>query len=94
MLHLYSGQRREGDLQYWYEHIASDTNNYILFLSIDIANNEVKGDLTKWTTTAFWIDQMHKGRVAAIIAGPPCETWSAARTIPIEGMKHPPTTIA
>ena len=48
------------------------------------------GDLTNWTTVDFWITQMRDGRVAALLAGPPCETWSAARTRPLPDVKHQP----
>ena len=90
LLHLYSGQRREGDLQYWTEHIAPPTDAQLYVLSIDIANDANKGDLTKWTTVNFWILQMRDGRVAALLAGPPCETWSAARTRPLPNVKRQP----
>ena len=90
ILHLYSGQRREGDLQHWMEQIAPPTLSQTYVLSIDIANDAVKGDLTNWTTVIFWIDQMKAGRVAALMAGPPCETWSAARTRPLPNVKRQP----
>ena len=80
VFHLYSGQRPEGNLQYWMEHLSPPTTSQTYVLSIDIANDSVRGDRTKWTTVTFWITQMKDGRVAALIAGPPCETWSAART--------------
>ena len=90
LLHLYSGQRREGDVQYWTEHLAPPTDAQIYVLSIDIANDANKGDLTKWTTVNFWILQMREGKVAALLAGPPCETWSAARTRPLQNVKRQP----
>ena len=90
ILHLYSGQRREGDLQYWTEQVAPPTTAQTYVLSIDIANDAVKGDLTNWATVNFWVDQMRTGAVAAVMAGPPCETWSAARTRPLPNVKHQP----
>ena len=56
----------------------------------DIANDAVRGDLANWTAVIFWIDQMKAGRVAALMAGPPCETWSAARTRPLPNVKRQP----
>ena len=71
ILHLYSGQRRHEDFQHWHEVFTSPDDTSTHVLSIDIANNSKTGDLTNWTTIAFWLNQMALGRVAAILAGPP-----------------------
>eukprot|EP00959_Pyramimonas_sp_CCMP1952_P200856 4200929-Pyramimonas_sp.AAC.1 len=55
----------------------------IVVLSVDVANRHVHGDLTVESTVRLWILLLRSGRVAAILAGPPCETWSAARHLPI-----------
>ena len=89
-LHLYSGQRREGYLQYWIEKLSPPTLSQTYVLSTDIANGAVKGDLARWTTVSFWIAQMRDGRIAAPLAGPPSETWSAACTRPLPDVKHQP----
>ena len=89
ILHLHSGHHRKNDLQHCYEHKIPPDDMSTYVLSRNVAN-AITGNLTNWTTVLCWRDQMAKGRVAAIIAGPPFETWSAARTRPIEGMKHPP----
>merc|ERR1712203_931147 len=62
ILHLYSGQRREGDFQYWYEHFTAPDDLSTYVLSIDIANNATTGDLTNWDTVNFWLNQMAKDR--------------------------------
>ena len=89
-LRLHSGQGRHEDFQRWYERFTDPDNITTHVLSIDIANNATTGDLTNWDTVAFWLNQMAKGWVAAILAGPPCETWSAVRFRKILNMKYPP----
>ena len=54
-------------------------------VSLDVVIDPIKGDLMKLTTQAFWIDKIRKGYISAIVAGPPCETWSVARGRAIEG---------
>eukprot|EP00959_Pyramimonas_sp_CCMP1952_P440639 9225451-Pyramimonas_sp.AAC.1 len=54
-----------------------------MVLSVDVANHPVHGDLTVESTVWLWISLLRSGRVAAMIAGPPCETWSAPRHLPI-----------
>ena len=60
MLHLYSGHRRDNDMQYWYEamRVPDDMTTYAL--SVDVANAAVTGDLPNWTTSFFWLDQLAK----------------------------------
>ena len=45
VFHLFSGQRREGDFQFYYEELAQGFN--VLVLSIDIHNDPVRGDLAQ-----------------------------------------------
>jgi hypothetical protein len=77
VLHLFSGRRRPGDIQHWYELLADSQALYVL--SLDIALSTEHGDLTKRATIERWLALVATGRVLAIYAGPPCESWSAAR---------------
>ena len=93
ILHLFSGQRREGDIQYWIEHQLNKPLNKaycVVVLSIDIVNDPIMGDLTRQDTLALWIKMFREGRVIGLIAGPPCETWTVARFMAVEGMRNPP----
>jgi len=93
ILHLFSGQRREGDIQYWIEHQLNKPLNRdycVVVLSIDIVNDAVKGDLTRQDTLALWIGMIRDRHVLGLIAGPPCETWTVARFMAVEGMRNPP----
>ncbi len=79
VLHLYSGRRRRGDGQHWIEALAPDRNLFVL--SVDVALSKEHGDLSDSRTVARWRDLLSTGRVLAVIAGPPCESWSTARHV-------------
>ena len=83
MLHLFSGRRREADIQYWIEELARQTGHSVICLSFDLAIDE-RCDLLD-SHAQSWLRQMIKaGRILALIAGPPCETWSRARGTPLQ----------
>lgn len=73
--HLFSGQRRQYDLQHYLEKEAFVT------ISIDIIYHEKKGDLLRRQTLDFLLKALKAGWVQVIFAGPPCETWSLARYV-------------
>ena len=58
----------------------------VLVLSLDVANDAIRGDLTNAETLQFWTTLVKASYVVGIVGGPPCETWSAAR----EGPPGPP----
>jgi len=93
VLHLFSGQRREGDIQYWIEeHMTAPllAAYCVVVLSVDIVNDPIKGDLTRKDTLQLWIGLFRSRRAIGLIAGPPCETWTVARYMEVEGMVNPP----
>jgi len=93
ILHLFSGQRREGDIQFWIEHQLNKPllrAHCVVVLSIDIVNDPIMGDLTRHDTLALWIGMFRDGHVLGLIAGPPCETWTVARFMAVDGMSNPP----
>ena len=57
----------------------------VVVLSLDVAIDAVKGDLSRQSTRHFWLALIRQRRVLAVIAGPPCETWSAVRGQPADG---------
>jgi hypothetical protein len=62
------------------DHLTTQHNNInIITLSLDIIIDPTYGNLINETTINFWVDKIHKRQVHALIAGPPCETWSVAR---------------
>ena len=83
--HLFSGRRRADDVHAFLVRWAAEANIQVLVLSLDTANSETFGNLHITSTTWSQLLQLYKeGRIAATIAGAPCETWSAARHRPLE----------
>lgn len=82
IIHLYSGRRREGDFQYWMERCLADVDlplrNLVHVISLDTAIHSTMNV----HSPALWnrlLDTARAGRLLAMLLGPPCETWSAAR---------------
>ena len=71
--HLFSGHRREGDIQ---SHLEASG---AFALSIDIIFHIEYGDLAKADTFAFFVRALAEDVLLGFIGGPPCETWSRAR---------------
>ena len=82
VLHLFSGQRREGDFQYHLEGLLTANPLPLVVLSLGVASHPVHGDLSRADTIKKWLDIFASGRAIAVVGGPPCETWSAARAGP------------
>ena len=79
ILHLFSGRRREGDFQWAVESLTTGSQFAYHVVSLDLAVDEVRGDLICRKTQLFWLDKMARGFISAWLAGPPCETFSRAR---------------
>eukprot|EP00438_Fugacium_kawagutii_P020996 Skav228361 [mRNA] locus=scaffold1981:117582:121517:+ [translate_table: standard] len=77
-VHLYSGRRRPGDVHSWLEHYLAGQPGHSVLLSLDTA---VHPALNIWDHRlwSFLCDIARAGRLAALLLGPPCETWTAAR---------------
>ena len=83
--HLFSGRRRTEDVHANLIRWAAKANIQVLVLSLDTANSETFGNLHIMSTTWSQLLLLYKeGRIAATIAGAPCETWSAARHRPLD----------
>ena len=85
VLHLFSGRRRHGDLQFFLDRAASRHPDRILYVvSVDIIIDDTWGDVRDVGTSCFWLDAIRCGYVIGMIAGPPCNTWSRARKQQLE----------
>lgn len=86
VLHLFSGRRRRGDVQFYLDALAGQQQQFILHvISLDIVIDPIFGDATNKATCAFWLDHIKRGHIIAMLAGPPCESWSRARGVPLQG---------
>eukprot|EP00959_Pyramimonas_sp_CCMP1952_P472704 9500494-Pyramimonas_sp.AAC.1 len=74
VLHLFSGVRRQGDIQDCFDMCVSRFPAKLFILSIDVINDPINGDLTKVESVRLWIRLLKAGYIAAIVCGPPCET--------------------
>ena len=81
-VHVYSGCRRPGDLQWHIEAHHVQEAMQVFCISVDYCLQADKGDLAGEHSTKWWANQILKGAVFGLGGGPPCETWSAARLLP------------
>ena len=96
LLHAYSGRRRPGDLQFFLEkfHEAQDRESYVLHIvSMDIVIDAKYGDARNEGTRDYWLGAIRDHKVVAFIAGPPCETWTAAREHQLDNGKQGPRPV-
>eukprot|EP00438_Fugacium_kawagutii_P022960 Skav226797 [mRNA] locus=scaffold8:603244:608673:- [translate_table: standard] len=77
-VHLYSGRRRAGDVHQFLEENLQGRPGSHCVLSLDTAVNPA---LNIWDNRlwSFLRQLAASGRLAALLLGPPCETWTAAR---------------
>ena len=86
VIHLFSGRRRPHDFHDHLHNLCSGLPFEVRVLSMDTAVSEEFGDLrheeAPWRLLHKWYST---GRVAATLAGSPCETFSEARYNPLVG---------
>eukprot|EP00438_Fugacium_kawagutii_P000288 Skav210752 [mRNA] locus=scaffold1498:120794:126919:+ [translate_table: standard] len=81
VLHLFSGRRRAGDLQHWLERMSASHPEYdLIVVSLDIICDSQWGDVSSPSVCEYWYTSIRSGYVSGMVAGPPCETWSVARS--------------
>ena len=86
ILHLYSGRRRRGDVQFYLDRLSQNQSQFYLHIvSLDIVIDTIYGDAMRADTCDLWLSSIRSGYVIAMLAGPPCESWSRARGVPING---------
>ena len=79
-LHLFSGRRRPGDLQFFLDRLCSSLEGVTVHvISLDVVINNTWGDLLQPSTRQFWLTAIRQRLVIGLLGGPPCETWSQAR---------------
>ena len=78
IVHLYSGRRRNQDLQWYLEEAFSSVSGIVRIVSIDTAVHSMC-DVNDDDTWGLLCALARSGRLLALILGPPCETWSSAR---------------
>ena len=81
-LHLCSGRRRSQDLQCALEEIHLPTGFVLTVLSVDVAIDSERCDLSREDLRQTWLHMIATGEIAGGGVGPPCETWSVARFVP------------
>ena len=79
LLHLFSGRRRMGDVQYFLENMEVPESYVLHIVSMDVVVDGIWGDAMATGTRNYWLKAAKDGYIAAFLAGPPCETWSKAR---------------
>lgn len=91
LLHLFSGRRRVGDCHWWLEHIGRFVlpGFRIRLLSVDTAIDKRFGDLSAGPNLRLILNMARRGVFAAVLTGPPCETFSAARNIALDQQDGP-----
>ena len=80
-LHLFSGHRREDDLQAQLEGLHLPDGN-LHCVSLDICRMRENMDLTSRSAIHFWKGKISDGWICGVGGGPPCETFTAARLEP------------
>lgn len=79
LLHLFSGRRRPGDVQFFMDNMEQPTGYVLHVVSLDIVVDAHWGDATDESVREYWLSMAHAGFIVGFLAGPPCETWSVAR---------------
>ena len=72
--HLFSGARRKGDFQQHVEALQA------MATSVNIIFDLTWGNLLQPSTFELFAKAMHERVLSGFLSGPPCETWSRART--------------
>ena len=79
VLHLFSGHRRPGDISSFLHNLPAPDGACVTSLALDIIFDPIRCDLSRRAIQCKWIGYARAGGVLGLIAGPPCESWSAAR---------------
>ena len=80
-LHLFSGHRRKGDIQQSGRTAGARWGNCCCPVSRRHLYDSKAGDLADVANQKVWLDFAKRGCIAGAFAGPPCETWSRARSL-------------
>ena len=83
-LHLFSGHRREGDVQACVETYSYTLGGAVRALSVDLVISASWGDLSDPSTQRLFVQAILEGWISGLASGPPCETWSKAREVRLD----------
>jgi len=80
IVHLFSGERRSHDLEEYLSQIQVPNGMVRIILSVDIIFDHKNANLADGKVQERWYSFIARGLIAILYAGPPCETWSSARS--------------
>ena len=80
IVHLFSGERRPQDLEEYLSKIQVPNGMVRTILSVDIIFDHKNANLADGKVQERWYSFIARGLIAILYAGPPCETWSSARS--------------
>ena len=90
VVHLFSGRRREDDVHHWLSHYAVLKGIQLVVLSLDTAVDKDLGNLFHRGVPWRRLERLFlQGLVAAMLAGSPCETFSARHNSLDNGRQGP-----
>ena len=78
-VHLFSGERRSGDLQDALGALPIPPGCTRTVLSVDIIFDHRRANLCDYSVQQKWLGFVWSGKIHALHVGPPCESWSKAR---------------
>ena len=78
VLHCFSGENRDFDLEWWLLELASRNSLSVLVASVDLGA-DLAWDLTNYETFHELYEMSVTGLLDAVVGGPPCSTWSRLR---------------
>eukprot|EP00438_Fugacium_kawagutii_P008771 Skav211395 [mRNA] locus=scaffold1467:73053:76628:- [translate_table: standard] len=90
VLHVFSGRRRPGDVEWFLDRLRAQHATTVLHIvSLDIVIHRVFGDVSNPRTRETWYHGVRNQWIVGFLAGPPCETWSHARAHALDEDKEP-----
>ena len=79
--HLYSGLRREGDLEWYLVRLGASRGLRVIVINYDLAYGQ-EFDLGSETVVERILEEVNRGRADGGFNGAPCSTWTRARFAP------------
>lgn len=80
ILHVFAGRRRRGDFQWYLDAMAKRYPFPTWVVSLVVIIDAKHGNLADADVRKYWYTAMLERKICGILCGPPCETWSVART--------------
>ena len=91
LLHMFSGRRRRADFHDWVTFLGPQVlpGDVCKVVSVDTAVHPVLGNLRDGPSLRHLQALARSGFFCGDVSGPPCETWSAARWLALDGEAGP-----